>query len=153
MKKNVDKKHSERELAVGNMAYLKLQQYRHTTLGLHKPIKLHSKYYGPFKVLQRIGKVTYKLLLPDNCSIHPIFHVSQLKHHIGPKVIPQANLLLTDAEGNIQLYPDKLLNICMIPRNNEPVVQWLIQWVNLPEAAATWEDVDFICKVFLDFNP
>jgi hypothetical protein len=32
----------------------------------------------------------------------------------------------------------------MIPRNNEPVTQWLIQWVNLPEAEATWEDADFI---------
>jgi hypothetical protein len=81
--------------------------------------------------------VTYKHLLPDGYSIHPVFHVSQLKRHIGPKMIPQANLPLTDAEGNIKMYPDKLLNRHMIPRNNEPVVQWLIQWVNLPEAAAT----------------
>jgi hypothetical protein len=68
-------------------------------------------------------------------------------------VIPQANLPLTDVEGNIKMYPDKLLGRHMISRNNEPVVQWLIQWVNLPEAAATWEDVNFIRKVFLDFNP
>jgi hypothetical protein len=34
-----------------------------------------------------------------------------MKKHIGPKVIPKANLPLTDAEGNILMYPDKLMII------------------------------------------
>jgi hypothetical protein len=53
MKKNAHRNHSERELTVGDMAYLKLQPYRHTSPGIHKSIKLHSKFYGPFKVLQK----------------------------------------------------------------------------------------------------
>jgi hypothetical protein len=69
MKKNVDKKRTGRELSIGDMAYVKMQPYRHTSLGLHNSIKLHSRYYGPFKVLQRIGAVAYKLLLLDNASI------------------------------------------------------------------------------------
>jgi hypothetical protein len=72
-------------------------------------------------VLQKFGKVAYKLLLPEGWSIHPVFHVSQLKKHIGPKVILQANHPLTDAE-DIQMYPEMLLDKCMIPRNNEPVI-------------------------------
>jgi hypothetical protein len=51
MKKYADTKRSERELTVGDMAYLKLQPYRHNSLGIHRELKLHSKYYGPFKVL------------------------------------------------------------------------------------------------------
>jgi hypothetical protein len=51
MKKYADKHHSERDLVVDDMAYLKLQPYRHASLGIHKSIKLHSKFYGPFKVL------------------------------------------------------------------------------------------------------
>jgi hypothetical protein len=116
------------------MAYLKMQPYRHSSLGLHKSIKLRLKYYGPFKVLQRIGQVAYMLLLPADCTIHPVFYISQLKKHIGPKVIPQANLPLTDSDGNIKISPEKLLNRRMVPWNNESVVQWLIQWVNLPES-------------------
>jgi hypothetical protein len=94
MKKYADKKRTERTLDVGDMAYLKMQPYRHTSLGIHNSIKLHSKYYGPFIVLQQVGKVAYKLLLPDDCSFHTVFHISQLKKHIGPKVVPQAKLLL-----------------------------------------------------------
>jgi hypothetical protein len=52
MKKYADMTRTERVLEVGDMAYLKLQPYRHNALGLHKTLKLHSKFYGPFKVLQ-----------------------------------------------------------------------------------------------------
>uniref|UniRef100_A0A0A8YL28 Chromo domain-containing protein n=1 Tax=Arundo donax TaxID=35708 RepID=A0A0A8YL28_ARUDO len=41
----------------------------------------------------------------------------------------------------------------MIPRNNDPVIQWLVQWVNLPPFEATWEDANFIQTVFPNFNP
>jgi hypothetical protein len=126
MKKYANKKRTERELAVRDMAYLKMQPYMHSSLGLHKSIKLHSRYYGSFKVLQKIDQVAYKLLLPDDCNIHPVFHISQLKKHIGPKVIPQANLPLTGPDGNIKMFPKQLLERRMIPHNNESVVQWLI---------------------------
>jgi hypothetical protein len=153
MKNFADTKRTERELAVGDMAYLKIQPYRHNSLGVHKELKLHSKYYGPFKVLQRIGQVAYKLLLLDGCSIHPVFHVSQLKKHIRDKVIQQRNLPLTDADGNIHMKPNTMLQRRLIPQNNEQVVQWLIKWVNLPETAAMWEDADYIRKLFPDFTP
>jgi hypothetical protein len=126
MKKYADKKRTERELVVGDMAYIKMQHYRHSSLGIHKSIKLHSRYYGPFKVLQKVGQVAYKLLLPEDYHIHLVSHISHLKKHIGSKVIPQANLPLTDPDGNIKMFLKKLLERRMIPRNNEPVVQWLI---------------------------
>ena len=50
MKVQADKHRQERTLDIGDMVYLKLQPYRHTSLSIHRCLKLHSKYYGPFRV-------------------------------------------------------------------------------------------------------
>jgi len=100
-----------------------------------------------------VGKTAYRLLLPAHCQLHPVFHVSQLKKHIGSTVVPSEELPLVDDKGNIKVAPTELLECRMIPRNNEPVVQWKIKWSNLPEGAATWEDADFIRKIFPSFHP
>lgn len=47
--------------------------------------KLDLRYTGPYKILQRINEVTYKLNLPHHCHITPSFHVFYLKPIInGP---------------------------------------------------------------------
>jgi len=133
IKHQADKHRSERQLEVGDMVYLKIQPYRHSSLSTHRFLKLHSKYYGPFGVLEKIGKVAYKILLPENCQLHPVSHVSQSKKHIVPKVVPTPDLPLIDDNGNIKVAPLAILERRMIPRNNELVVQWLIHWINLPK--------------------
>jgi hypothetical protein len=119
--------------------------------GLRGHIKLHSKFYGPFQVMQAIGNRAYKLLLPVGVKIHQVFHVSQLKKHVGPTVIPSLDLPLINAEGKIHTTPALVIQVCQIPGNNLPMVQWLIQWEGLSPEEATWEDADFLKKVFLDF--
>lgn len=96
MKSYADKKRIEREFLVGDMVYLKIQHYRHTSLSLHRSLKLNLKYYGPFRIMEKIGKVAYKLLLPEGCQLHPTFHVSQLKRHKGEKAMPSSELPLID---------------------------------------------------------
>lgn len=153
IKVQANKHRKEREFSVVDMVYLKIQPYRHNSLSTHKCLKLHSKYYGPFRVLEKIGNAAYKLLLPEGCQLHNVFHVNQLKRHLGKQAIPSPKLPLIDDKGNIKVAPASILERRMIPRHNEPVVQWLIEWVNLPRSEATWEDSAFIRKVFPSFHP
>lgn len=81
------------------------------------------------------------------------FHVSQLKKHIGPHAVPSPEPPLVVDKGIIKVVPQAILQRRMIPHNNEPVVQRLIHWVNLPETEALWEDASFIRRVFPSFHP
>ncbi|GJS09458.1 hypothetical protein Tco_0366254 [Tanacetum coccineum] len=61
--------------------------------------KLNPRYVGPFKVLEKVGSVAYKLELPQELSrVHNTFHVSNLKkcHSDEPLVVPLEGLQVDD---------------------------------------------------------
>lgn len=79
MKAQADKNRTDRSFSMGESVFLRLQPYVQSSLAPRSHHKLCFKYFGPFKILEKIGSVAYKLQLPQSSSIHPIFHVSPLK--------------------------------------------------------------------------
>ena len=44
-------------------------------------MKAITLYIGPFKILERVGKVAYKFALPPRMSgVHNVFHISMLQN-------------------------------------------------------------------------
>ena len=104
MKQQANQQCSEQSFNVGDSVFLRLQPYKQMSLkNTKKDNKLSPKYYGPYKVLQNIGSMAYKLELPSSSQVHPVFHVSSLKKVIGDKLLVQTMLLELDEEGKIIL--------------------------------------------------
>lgn len=102
MKKFADRKQSEVHFQVGDLVFVKLQPYCQHSVVWRKHQKLALIYFGPFPVVQKIGTIAYRLKLPTNAKIHPMFHVSLLKKCKSLATTPNIPLpLLTDLEGPI----------------------------------------------------
>jgi hypothetical protein len=74
-----------------------------------------------------------------------------LKKHLSAKAVPQGNLPLVTDEGYTKTEPAQVLDTRALPRNDDIVTQWKVQWQNLSEDQATWEDKLFIKATFPEF--
>ena len=104
MKQQADQHRSERSFDVGDWLFLRLQPYKKMSLKqANKDNKLLPKYYGPYKVLQNIGTMAYKLELRASLRVHLVFHVSCLKKVIVENIRVQTIFPELDEEGKIIL--------------------------------------------------
>ena len=89
MKADADERRRDVHFKKGDMVFLKLQPYRCRSLAIRPNEKLSPRFYGPFEIEDKVGKVAYRLILPPMARIHPVFHVSQLKKSLSPYVSVQ----------------------------------------------------------------
>lgn len=127
------------------MVYLKLRPYRQTTVAQRLNQKLAPRYYGPYEIVERIGPVAYKLKLPPASSIHPVFHVSQIKKMVGDQQVTLD--LPTDGASENIVEPEEVMGKRKISGQQEV----LIAWKGLPTSEATWESFEQIQQQFPEF--
>lgn len=152
MKKYADQKRVHKEFEIGDSVLVKLQPYRQHSAALRKNQKLGLRYFGPFPIMQRIGTVAYKHLLPPHAKIHLIFHVSQLKEFKGATDMVYVPLPLTTAVEGPILTPFRVLRKRQIMHGTTTIPQILVQWQGLGEHDITWEDTNDIVAGYPNFN-
>ena len=98
-KQYADKHREERTFQVDDSVYLRLHPYKKTSLKRNGAENPKPRYYGPYKVIQKIGEVAYELELLEGSKIHNVFHVYCLK-----KVVILDTLPPLDDEGQLILF-------------------------------------------------
>ncbi|GKB49247.1 putative reverse transcriptase domain-containing protein, partial [Tanacetum coccineum] len=97
-KSYADLKRKPMEFPVGDKVMLKVSPWK-GVIRFGKRGKLNPRYVGPFKVLEKVRSVAYKLELPKELSrVHNTFHVSNLKkcHADEPLAVPLDGLHFDD---------------------------------------------------------
>ena len=62
MKYQADKHRTESSFEVGDMVYLQLQRYQQTTVVVHSNMKFSPRFYGPFKILEKLIQLFMDLI-------------------------------------------------------------------------------------------
>ena len=102
--------------------------------------KLAAKRYGPFSVAQVLSPVTYRLTLPEQWKIHPVFHVDLLTpykettFHGTNYTRPPPDLINDEEEYEVE----QILDSRVRGRNHK--VQYLVKWVGYPNSDNQWLD-------------
>lgn len=151
MKQYADLRRSDREFKIRDYVFLKLQPYRQHSLRNQAHHKLNPKYFGPYKVLDRVGKVAYQLELPVSSGIHNVFHVSQLKLCTDPAAsVVQHPTVLPEFSATGE--PEAILARKMVKRGRVAATKVLVKWKNKPEDLATWVYYYDLLKEFPEFH-
>ena len=103
--------------------------------------KLLPRFIRPFKILERMGEVAYKLDLPNQLSdVHNVFHVSQLRKCLKPLDEPLPLEELTVKEDLTYMeHPVKIIDTMTRVTRNKAIKMCKEQWSCHAEDEATWE--------------
>jgi hypothetical protein len=104
--------------------------------------KLAPRRHGPFKIIQVMSAVNYRLELPTQWSIHPVFHIDLLtpyKETImhGPNFTRPAPELI---DGEEEYSVERILDSRRFGRRQR--LQYLVKWEGYPDSDNMWVDKD-----------
>jgi hypothetical protein len=116
--------------------------------------KLSPRYIGPFLILEKCGKVAYKLELPPSLAgVHDIFHVSQVKKCLKTPVdVVLSEVAPQETDLTYPKHPIKILDQKSRVTRRKAIKFYKIQWRNHTVEEATWESEDFLHSHHSDFE-
>ena len=105
-KSYADLKRRTLEFSVGDHAFLRVSPTRGVKrFGIRG--KLSPRFIGPFEVLEKVGKVAYRLALPPILAgVHNVFHISMLRRYIpNPSYVVELKPLQLNKDLIYEEYP------------------------------------------------
>lgn len=133
---------------VGDRVWISHKLFKDSYSNAQKSSKLAARRYGPFRIMQIVGRNAVRLELPRHIRIHPVIHVSHTKpHQDQPPYIAQTARSVpvpVDATAEIPLFKvDRIL----AHRKRGRGFQWLTLMQNSSTHEAQWQPTrDFVDK-------
>ncbi|GKC58060.1 ty3-gypsy retrotransposon protein [Tanacetum coccineum] len=144
---------SDVHFQVDDWVFVKLQPYCQSSVALRQSHKLSKRFFGPFRIVERIEQVAYRQQLPAHSQIHNIFHVSVLKKcHGDPHAQQHQTLPLQSIGSQPIILPYEVLGFRKLLVHDQLVPQVLIRWQDQTPSEATWEHLDAFRKDFPTFH-
>ncbi|KAJ9552734.1 hypothetical protein OSB04_016779 [Centaurea solstitialis] len=139
-KSYVDRRRSDLEFEVGDRVPLKISPWK-GVIRFRKRGKLGPRFIGPFMVLARVGKVAYRLELPEVLGqIHDTFHVSQLRKCLTDEMahVPLDDIQVDESLNYIER-PVAVLEQKVKKLRNKEIGIVKVQWQHRKGSEWTWE--------------
>ncbi|XP_074276978.1 uncharacterized protein LOC141600631 [Silene latifolia] len=139
-KSYADLKRRPLEFQEGDSVFLKVSPTK-GVVRFGKQRKLSPRYIGPFEIIERVGDVAYRLLLPIELSkIHDVFHISVLKKYISdPSHVITIPPLQVREDLSYEELPIQILDYKEKVLRNKTISLVKVLWSRHEETEATWE--------------
>jgi hypothetical protein len=97
--------------------------------------KLDHKKLGPYEIDEQLGLLNFRLKLPKDMRMHPVFHVSLLER------APQnAKRQRTEVENENEYEVERILDQGQI----DGQTRYLVKWKDYPPSENTWEPIEHL---------
>ena len=139
-KSYADKRRRPLEFEAGDKVFLKTSLVK-GVMRFSQKGKLSPRYVGPFEILERVGKVAYRLALPPAMSgLHDVFHVSMLRKYVSdPAHILRYPEVEITPDHKHEVQPEKILGRSEKQLRNRAIPLLKVKWEGYSAKEATWE--------------
>ena len=130
---------------VNDWVFLKVAPWK-GVIRFQKRGKLNPRYIGPFRILERIGPVAYRLELPFELSrIHNVFHVSMLKKYVpDPSHILEVPPVELEKDFSFKVQPVAIVDQEMKQLRSKVIPMVKVLWRSDAIEEMTWEPESFM---------
>jgi hypothetical protein len=93
-----------------DLVFIRFHPYQNSSLHKSGEENLKPHFYGPYRVIRRVGEVAYTLELPEGIIIH-VLHVVCLKKALGQHLTTSTDHPPLYEEGKLVLSPERIVDV------------------------------------------